>query len=152
MSLEMSAEPKNIIREPYIPISMLKHLRNMALNTPPPQVEIVKPSPAPEPSPEPQLQLALGNPSQPDQPDQPNDPDKLTPAERMYRNHLKNVSKYQKNNPEKMKEKNKKYNDKLKQEVPDKYFDLLQKKRTYYLTTRKPKLEALKQLKPSING
>jgi hypothetical protein len=68
----------------------------------------------------------------------------LTPAERFYLNHKKRVSDYQKANPEKMREKCKKYNQKLKEEQPEKYEQLLEKKRKYYLEVRKPKLEALK--------
>jgi hypothetical protein len=70
----------------------------------------------------------------------------LTPAERMYQNHLKNVKTYQKKNPEKMREKCKKYNEKIKLENPDKYQETLSKKKEYYLNVRKPKLEALKAI------
>jgi len=70
---------------------------------------------------------------------------KLTPAERMYKNHLKNVSRYQKKNPEKMKLKNKKHFDKIKEEDPDRYFEMLERKREYYNTIVKPKLEAKKK-------
>jgi hypothetical protein len=65
----------------------------------------------------------------------------LTPAERMYANHLKNVSNYQKKNVEKVRQKNRAYNEKIKMEFPDKYFDLLQKKRDYYYNVRKPKMQ-----------
>jgi hypothetical protein len=68
-----------------------------------------------------------------------------TPAERFYRNHLKNVSNYQKRNPEKMREKNKKFNDKLKEENGDKYQSRLSKQREYYQTVVKPKREAEKK-------
>ena len=68
-----------------------------------------------------------------------------TPAERFYRNHLKNVSNYQKRNPEKMREKNKKFNDKLKEENGDKYQSRLSKQREYYQTVVKPKREADKK-------
>ena len=44
----------------------------------------------------------------------------LTPAERMYKNHLKNVSKYQKNNPEKMRLKNQRRKERL-MENPEAY-------------------------------
>ena len=44
----------------------------------------------------------------------------LTPAERMYKNHLKNVSNFQKRNPEKMALKYKKRIEKLKQN-PEEY-------------------------------
>jgi hypothetical protein len=68
----------------------------------------------------------------------------MTPAERMYKKHLQIVSNYQKNNPEKVKEKNKKYNEKLKNENPEKYQELLQKKKEYYQNVRKPNLLELK--------
>ena len=74
----------------------------------------------------------------------------LTPAEKMYANHLKNVSNYQKRNPEKMREKCRTYNERLKQEFPDKYWDMLQKKRDYYINVRKPILEQKKMEKPKI--
>jgi hypothetical protein len=69
----------------------------------------------------------------------------LTPAEKYYKNHLKNVSNYQKRNPEKMREKNKKHNDKLKIEDPEKYKARLEKSRNYYQTVVKPKILASKQ-------
>lgn len=68
-----------------------------------------------------------------------------TPAERFYKNHLKNVSNYQKRNPEKMREKNKKFNTKLKEENGDKYQAKLLKQREYYQTVVKPKREANKK-------
>lgn len=68
-----------------------------------------------------------------------------TPAERFYKNHLKNVSNYQKRNPEKMREKNKKFNDKLKEENGDKYQARLSKQKEYYQTVVKPKRDALKK-------
>jgi hypothetical protein len=71
----------------------------------------------------------------------------MTPAERMYKNHLKNVKKYQQKNPEKMKEKSKKYNEKIKEEKPDEYKEMLMKKREYYLNIRKPRIQELRQLK-----
>lgn len=71
----------------------------------------------------------------------------MTPAERMYKNHLKNVKKYQQKNPEKMREKSKKYNEKIKEEKPDEYKEMLMKKREYYLNIRKPRLQELRQLK-----
>jgi hypothetical protein len=67
----------------------------------------------------------------------------LSPAEKMYKSHLKNVSNYQKRNPDKMKEKCKKYSDKIKND-PEKYKKMLEKKKEYYLNVKKPKLEALK--------
>lgn len=68
----------------------------------------------------------------------------LTPAERFYQNHIKRVCAYQKANPEKMREKCKKWNAKLKEEQPEKYKEVLEKKRQYYNEVRKPKLDALK--------
>lgn len=71
----------------------------------------------------------------------------LSPAERFYQNHIKRVSAYQKANPEKMREKCKKWNAKVKEEQPDKYKDILEKKRKYYNEIRKPKLDAIKEEK-----
>ena len=68
----------------------------------------------------------------------------LDVAERFYKNHLKNVSKYQKKHPEKMKEKSKEYNKNLKENNPDKYREMLDKKKQYYLNVVKPKREAKK--------
>jgi hypothetical protein len=66
---------------------------------------------------------------------------KLTPAERFYRNHLKNVSNYQKRNGEKMREKNKAYAKKVKEDKPEKYKEMLERKKQYYLTVIKLKKE-----------
>ena len=55
-----------------------------------------------------------------------NDSKTLTPAERMYKSHLKNVINYQKKNPEKMRLKYEKYMNKLK-ENPEKYEEHKQK-------------------------
>jgi len=74
----------------------------------------------------------------------------LSPAEKYYKNHLKNVSKYQKNNPLKMREKNKKHNDKIKNEDPDKYQAKLLKQREYYQTVVKPKREAAKKTEEEL--
>jgi len=63
----------------------------------------------------------------------------LSPAEKYYKNHLKNVSNYQKRNPEKMREKNKKHNDKIKNEDPEKYQAKLLKQREYYQNVIKQK-------------
>jgi len=70
---------------------------------------------------------------------------KLTPAEKYYKAHLRNVSAYQKRNPEKMREKNKKHNDKIKIEDPDKYQARLERSRNYYQNVVKPKVLASKQ-------
>lgn len=72
--------------------------------------------------------------------------DDMTPAERMYKRHLQIVHKYQKNNPDKIKENNKKYNEKLKNENPEKYQELLQKKKEYYKNVRKPKILEQKRM------
>lgn len=69
----------------------------------------------------------------------------LTPAERMYANHRKNVAAYQSRNPEKMRAKTKKYLNKLKTEEPEKWDELKQKKKEYYLTVVKPKKKAEKE-------
>ena len=61
-----------------------------------------------------------------------------TPAERMYRKHLLNVSKYQKANKEKVGKKQKDYLEKIK-EVPEKYKELQQKRHEYYMKNKKPK-------------
>jgi hypothetical protein len=61
-----------------------------------------------------------------------------------YEKHLKRVSDYQKDHPDKCREKCKRYNDKLKSENPEKYNEMLEKKRAYYQLVRKPKLDALK--------
>lgn len=64
-------------------------------------------------------------------------------AKLYYEKHLKRVSDYQKANPEKCREKCKRYFDKLKED-PEKYEDMLARKRTYYKDVRKPKLDAEK--------
>lgn len=69
----------------------------------------------------------------------------LTPAEKYYQAHLRNVSAYQKRNPEKMREKNKKHNDKIKNENPEKYQAKLLKQREYYQTVIKPKVQTTKK-------
>ena len=71
----------------------------------------------------------------------------MTPAERMYRNHLRNVKKYQQKNPEKVREKNKRFNDKLKNEKPDEYKEMLLNKKRYYEEVRKPRIQHLRELK-----
>jgi hypothetical protein len=65
-------------------------------------------------------------------------------AKVFYEKHLKRVSDYQKANPTKCREKCKRYNDKLKTENPEKYAEMLEKKRQYYLQVRKPKLDSQK--------
>ena len=65
-----------------------------------------------------------------------------TPAERFYKKHLECVKAYQKNNPEKMREKCKKYLERIKDQRPERYEEFLQQKKDYYVNVRKPKLEA----------
>jgi len=62
-----------------------------------------------------------------------------TPAERCYQSHLKQVSLYQKRNPEKMREKCKRYMTNLKETNSAKYEEILQQKRDYYHNVVKPK-------------
>ena len=61
-----------------------------------------------------------------------------TAAQRMYASHLMNVGTYQKKNPEKMREKSKRYLDKLKLDEA-KYKDFLAKRREYYKNVLKPR-------------
>ena len=61
-----------------------------------------------------------------------------TPAEKMYKSHLNNVSRYQKKNGEKMKEKQTRYIAKMK-ESPERYNEYLKKRRAYYKDVLKPK-------------
>ena len=63
-----------------------------------------------------------------------------------YDKHLKRVSEYQKSHPDKCRDKCKRYSEKLKED-PEKYQAMLERKRQYYLTVRKPKLEAEKSKK-----
>jgi hypothetical protein len=73
---------------------------------------------------------------------------KLSPAEKYYMNHKKNVAKYQKENPEKCKIKNKRHTEKMRLENPETYDKLrLEYGRNYYQNVRKPKDMALKALK-----
>ena len=78
--------------------------------------------------------------------------DELSPAERFYRKHLERVKAYQKANPEKMREKCKKWNAKIKEEQPEKYQEILEQKRKYYREVRKPKIEAQKALQEQISS
>lgn len=63
-------------------------------------------------------------------------------AIRYYKNHLKNVSEYQKRHPDRMREKNRLYNKKIREENPEKYQQNLAKKKQYYMAVRKPILDA----------
>ena len=53
-------------------------------------------------------------------------------AIKQYKNHLECVKKYQKNNPDKMSIKAKRYYEKLKESNHDKYAAMLEKKRLQY--------------------
>jgi hypothetical protein len=70
----------------------------------------------------------------------------LSPAERMYANHRRNVAAYQLRNPEKMRTKTKKYLDKIKTDNPEKWDDMKRKKKEYYLSVVKPKRQAERAL------
>lgn len=69
----------------------------------------------------------------------------LSPAEKFYALHLKNVSNYQKKYPEKCREKNKRYFDNVKEKTPEKYREMLNKKRDYYINVIKPKRDLEKE-------
>lgn len=71
-------------------------------------------------------------------------------AAKMYKSHLKNVSEYQKRNPDKMKAKCLKYNEKIRAD-PEKHEELKQKKKDYYNNVVKPKNEAKKKEKELQN-
>ena len=53
----------------------------------------------------------------------------ITPAERYYQNHLRNMKTYRQKHPEKLREQNKKDYKKKKEEHPDKHQALLDKKK-----------------------
>ena len=53
----------------------------------------------------------------------------LSPAEKHYRAHLRNVANYQKKNPEKQREKQARYYQRMKTERPSQYEELLAKQR-----------------------
>ncbi len=70
----------------------------------------------------------------------------LTVGERFYSNHKKRVTNYQKANPDKMHAKCKAYNERIKEERPEKYEQVLESKRIYYWDVVKPKrIEAKKK-------
>ena len=81
-----------------------------------------------------------------------NTPTALTPAEKMYEKHKQNVRKYSKRNPAMVKEKAKRYNDKLMND-PERHKAHLEKRRLYYSTILKPRkvelLEAIHEAKPT---
>ena len=70
---------------------------------------------------------------------------KLSPAEKIYAALKKNTLKYQKEHPEKCREKCQKYWVKLRTERPEQYEALKEKKRQYYRDVIKPKMEAKKK-------
>ena len=74
----------------------------------------------------------------------------LSPAEKFYALHLKNVSNYQKKYPEKCREKNKRYFDNVKEKSPEKYKEMLNRKRDYYLNVIKPKKDLQKEERNKI--
>jgi len=63
-----------------------------------------------------------------------------------YERHLEYVASYQKNHPDKIKEKQANYYKRLKQECPDKYCDMLQKKKQYYAEKVKPNRPSKKEV------
>ena len=74
----------------------------------------------------------------------------LTPAERVYAQMKKAVSRYQKKNPEKCRLKNKTYMKNMKDNKPDEYALFLEAKKQYYLTITKPKNQEKQRLKKEM--
>ena len=70
----------------------------------------------------------------------------MTPAEKYYKNHLKNVSTYQKKYPEKMRANNRREYSNLKEKNEEKYKAMLANKKQYYIDHIKPKKLAAKAL------
>jgi hypothetical protein len=64
----------------------------------------------------------------------------LSPAQKMYQQHLRNVSNYQKRNVEKMREKQRKRLEVIKQD-PEKYEELRKKRKEYNESRKKVKEE-----------
>jgi len=64
--------------------------------------------------------------------------DNSTPAERHYKSQLKSALKYQKRNPEKIKEITKRYYDRIRGD-PEKRAEYLRIRREYYRNVVKPK-------------
>jgi len=64
----------------------------------------------------------------------------LTPAERMYKRHLAYVKEYQKNNPDKVAEKCKRYRKRINDD-PERLEEVKEKRRIYYNSVLKPKRE-----------
>ena len=71
--------------------------------------------------------------------------DKLTPAERHYKNQLKASSNYQKRNPEKIHLKNAKYYSKIKEFNNDQYNNILDQKKKHYIDNKEQILDKKKQ-------
>jgi len=69
----------------------------------------------------------------------------ISVAERFYNNHKARITKFQKENPDKMRAKCKAYNERVKAERPEKYQEVLEQKRKYYHEVTKPKMEAKKK-------
>jgi hypothetical protein len=65
----------------------------------------------------------------------------LTPAERMYKKHLENVSNYQRRNPEKMRAKYRSKMEAIKAD-PEKYEEYKRQRREYDKTFREKKKQA----------
>jgi hypothetical protein len=69
----------------------------------------------------------------------------LSVGEIFYKKHKERVSRYQKANPQKMRDKCKRYNDRFRDQRPEEYMLLLESKRKYYQEVTKPKREAIKE-------
>lgn len=67
----------------------------------------------------------------------------ISPAERMYKNHLKNVANYQKRHKDKIKEKHSRYMKKLREE-PERYNKYLERSKEYYHKVLKHRKKQLK--------
>jgi hypothetical protein len=70
---------------------------------------------------------------------------KLSPAEKIYATLKKNTLKYQREHPEKCREKCQKYWARMREERPEQYELFKEKKRQYYRDVIKPKMEAKKK-------
>jgi hypothetical protein len=75
--------------------------------------------------------------------------EELSPAQKMYQQHLRNVSNYQKRNAEKMREKQRKRLEVIKQD-PEKYEEL-RKKRKEYNESRKKVKEEVRPEPPAVD-
>lgn len=67
----------------------------------------------------------------------------LSTAEKHYKKQLKNTLDWQKRNPERCNAKQRKYNTNLKEQHPEKYMEMLARKKQYYIDVVKPKKDAL---------